>query len=114
MSIFPRSLTDRLAERYEDLRQQAQGGIGDRAGMVVLLRQGMRAWMEAWARWITSDPSHTQTAGGRETPPDVLPSMLRAEITLLLAGMALCGEPLRSSGTTAARGLFPRMERIAT
>lgn len=50
MTVFPRSLTDRLAERYEDLRQQAQGGIGDRAGMVVFLRQGMWAWMEAWAR----------------------------------------------------------------
>jgi hypothetical protein len=104
VSALPRSLTDRLAERYEDLRQQAQGGIGDRAGMVVLLRQGMRAWMEAWERWITSEPSRTQTITDRDTSPEVLPSMLRAEITLLLAGMALCREPFRRSGTTAGQG----------
>ena len=46
--VFPRSLSDRLAERYEDLRRQAQGEFGNRAGMVVFLRQGMTAWMAAW------------------------------------------------------------------
>ncbi len=114
MTVFPRSLTDRLAERYEDLRQHAQGGIGDRAGMVVFLRHGMWAWMEAWARWIASEPSHTQTSADRDTSPDVLPSILRAEITLLLAGLALCGGPFRSSATTTRRSLFQSMEASTT
>lgn len=109
MPVFPRSLSDRLAERYEDLRRQAQGEFGNRAGMVVFLRQGMTAWMVAWSKWATSEP--IETAADRVESADTLPLTLRGEITLVLAGMALCGDSFRPSQTARGRS-FQNMEAI--
>ena len=109
MPVFPRSLSDRLAERYEDLRRQAQGEFGNRAGMVVFLRQGMTAWMVAWSKWATSEP--IETAADRVESADTLPLTLRSEITLVLAGMALCGDSFRPSETVRGRS-FQNMEAI--
>lgn len=71
--------------------------------MVVFLRQGMRAWMAAWSKWATSEvtvPSPSRVDSG-----NVLPLKVRDEITLVLAGMALCGGILRSPGTDAASSI---------
>jgi hypothetical protein len=99
VSAFPRSLSDRLIDRYEDLRRQAKGEWGDRAGMVVFLRQGMRAWMTAWPKWTTSEV--TEPSAVRGDLGNLLPPKVRDEITLVLAGMALCGNIHRYPETDA-------------
>ena len=99
MSGFPRSLSDRLIDRYEELRRQAKGELGNRAGMVVFLHQGMKAWMAAWSKWTTSEV--TEPSANRVDSENVLPLKIRDEITLILAGMALCGNILRYPETDA-------------
>lgn len=93
MPAFPRSLSDRLIDRYEELSGQAKGELDNRAGMVVFLRQGMKAWMTAWSKWTTSEI--TEPSPMRLDSGNLLPLKVRNEITLVLAGMALCGEILR-------------------
>ncbi len=67
--------------------------LGDRAagalhqGLALMLRRGMPAWLEAWR---CSTPSRLEAlpapvAAAREVPI----GGLRAEVTLVLAGMAL-------------------------
>lgn len=99
MSAFPRSLSDRLIDSYEELRRQARGELGNRAGMVLFLREGMKAWMTAWSKWTRSEV--TEASPMRVDSGNLLPLKARDEITLVLAGMALCGEILRYPETDA-------------
>ena len=103
MPAFPRSLSDRLIDRYEELRRQAKGEWGNRAGMVVLLRQGMRAWMTAWPKWTTGEA--TEPSPMRVDSGNLLPLKVRDEITLVLAGMALRGDIHRYPATDAQRAI---------
>ena len=76
------------AERYEVLRTHAvaQHASTSRDGLVVLLRQGVAAWMAAWSRlpapWIPS----AQTEGQQPSP---LPDEASPEVVRILAAMTL-------------------------
>jgi hypothetical protein len=79
---------DGLISRYEDLRQQALGlpcEIPRGQGLVLLMRSGMRAWMQAWAQCAA-------TVVRRQPPPgeaEIIPFTLHQEATLILASMLL-------------------------
>jgi hypothetical protein len=75
-----------LVARYEELRSQVLGGSGRELGLVLLLRQGMRAWVEAWSNCTLTMPAERHHEGGLD---EVVPIPLRAEIAIVLAGMAL-------------------------
>ena len=89
MSLPDRALSDDgLISRYEVLRQQALGlpcEIPRGQGLVLLMRNGMRAWMQAWAQCAI-------TVIRRQSPPgeaEIVPSTLHQEATLILASMLL-------------------------
>jgi hypothetical protein len=75
-----------LTDRYEELRSQALGGSGRELGLALLLRQGMRAWVEAWSNCTLTMPAERRREGGLD---EVVPIQLRTEIAIVLAGMAL-------------------------
>ena len=60
-------------------------------------------------KWATREP--TETAADRVESADTLPLTLRGEITLVLVGMALCGDSFRPSETAKGRS-FQNMEAI--
>lgn len=73
---------------YEEMRGGWLAGRGAREmGLSVLLRRGMRAWMEAWVIRPAED-------AGRRPPPQNsgLASDFRAEVARVLAGMVLARE----------------------
>jgi hypothetical protein len=81
------------AERYEVLRTHAvtDHALASRDGLVVLLRQGVAAWMAAWSRlpapWRPSAPP-AQTA--RQQPsPSPLSDAASPEVVRILAAMTL-------------------------
>ena len=89
VSLPDRALSnDGLISRYEVLRQQALGlpcEIPRGQGLVLLMRNGMRAWMQAWAQCAI-------TVIRRQSPPgeaEIVPSTLHQEATLILASMLL-------------------------
>jgi len=79
------------AERYEVLRAHAVAdhASASRDGLVVLLRQGVAAWMAAWSRlpasWTPPAPP-AQTARQRPSP---LPNEASPEVVRILAAMTL-------------------------
>lgn len=81
-----------LVARYEELRSQALGGSGRALGLALLLRQGMRAWIEAWSNRTLMMPTERHCEGSLD---DVAPIQLRAEIAIVLAGMALSSTEVR-------------------
>ncbi len=90
-----------LCERYEQLRSQVlQGSVlaGQGYGFGVLLRQGMRAWMETCEPYL--GPVETASLGGAARSGDSgsLGSSVQNELTLVMAAMVLnnshrMGEP---------------------
>jgi hypothetical protein len=62
------------------------GAYGQGLGLALLLRQGMRAWLEAWSNCTLTMPAERQLEGGMD---EAVPVQLRAEIAIVLAGMAL-------------------------
>ena len=81
------------AERYEVLRARAveRHASASRDGLVVLLRQGVAAWMAAWSRlpapWIPSAPP-VQTAR-QPSSPSPLSDETSPEVVRILAAMTL-------------------------
>lgn len=81
------------AERYEVLRTHAvaQHASTSRDGLVVLLRQGVAAWMAAWSRlpapWRPAAPP-AQTAC-QPSSPSLLPDAASPEVVRILAAMTL-------------------------
>ena len=79
------------AERYEVLRAHAvaRHASASRDGLVVLLRQGVAAWMDAWSRlpapWTPPAPP-AQTERQRPSP---LPDEASPEVVRILAAMTL-------------------------
>lgn len=74
--------------RYEALRRYAlarEGRPEARDGLVVLLREGVGAWLEAWSRV----PAPTVPAAPVDRHRPVLPDGVGAEVIRVLAGMAL-------------------------
>jgi len=80
-----------LCERYEQLRSQVlQGSVlpGQGYGFGVLLRQGMRAWMEV--RQPQDGTVETAPVGGQRSRGScTLASSVQGELTLLMAAMVL-------------------------
>jgi hypothetical protein len=77
----------KLTAQYEQLR----GDVLDRAGLpahgfglALFLQQGMTAWMRAWSEW-TNEPQTSSASAVPLAAP--LPSVVRAQLTLILASM---------------------------
>ena len=79
-----------MVERYEDLRRQVlsqkSAGHGGR-GLVLFLRQGMKAWMDAWLSCLIAAPTRAPIESHSLGP--AVPWDLRGEVAAILAGMAL-------------------------
>lgn len=75
------------AARYEALRAYAveRQAPASRDGLVVLLRQGVAAWMDAWSRLPASPPLPNSEA----LRPSPLPADVSAEVVRVLAAMTL-------------------------
>jgi hypothetical protein len=76
--------------RYEVLRRyviEPHHALAARDGLVVLLRQGVAAWMDAWSKVPTSAVRAVRAAQGEcERPPL---SAASAEVVHVLVSMAL-------------------------
>ena len=92
-SPTPTARRSDYAERYEVLRAQtvACQALASRDGLVVLLRQGVAAWMAAWSRlpvpWIPSAPP-AQTER-QQSSPSPWPDEASPEVVRILAAMTL-------------------------
>jgi hypothetical protein len=92
-SPTPTARRSDYAERYEVLRTHAVAdhASASRDGLVVLLRQGVAAWMAAWSRlpapWIPSAPP-VQTAR-QPSSPSPLSDETSPEVVRILAAMTL-------------------------
>jgi hypothetical protein len=78
-----------IAARYEELRRQAlaaSGGVNRGLGLALLVRQGMKGWIEASSHCGSGLPTKSQNHTGSTA---VVPLDLRGEVVLILAGMAL-------------------------
>jgi len=87
--------------RYEDLRRRAHeegGGIDGAWGLALFLRQGLRAWMQAWPAPVTAVAVNLSPAALAVSPvtPSVLPSSswalpadLTRQLVPVLASMIL-------------------------
>jgi hypothetical protein len=84
-SPAPTPTANHLVARYEELRSQAMGACGRGLGLALRLRQGMRACLEAWSCTLTM-PAERHLEDGMD---EAVPVQLRAEIAIVLAGMAL-------------------------
>jgi hypothetical protein len=74
------------AQRYEELRSAALGvatAAASGRGLALLMRQGMAAWMRAWASCVAPRPSPVEP-GKQAKPPAVCP-----ELVTVLAQMAM-------------------------
>lgn len=76
------------AIRYEALRAYAvdRRALASRDGLVVLLRQGLAAWMEEWSGLPAPLPRPAQDEQRRPAP---LPDEASAEVVHVLAAMTL-------------------------
>jgi hypothetical protein len=74
------------AARYEVLRAYAveRHAPASRDGLVVLLRQGVAAWMDAWSSLPAPPPRPAQAER-----PSPLPNDASAEVVRVLAAMTL-------------------------
>jgi hypothetical protein len=74
---------------YEALRRLALGqrgaADGPRLGLAILLRHGVAAWLDAWARCPRPAEPTAPSA-----PPLGIPSVIHMELAQLWAQMALC------------------------
>jgi hypothetical protein len=82
-------LQENLLAAYEDLRSRilgCTGGSWTGAGLAVIIRQGMRAWMDVFSQpeAFASERVHEQRCSDLAVPLD-----LRAEATRILAAMAV-------------------------
>ncbi len=74
--------------QYETLRSYAveRHAPASRDGLVVLMRQGLAAWMDAWSRLPEPPPRSAPAECRRQS---LLPEDASAEVVLLLAAMTL-------------------------
>lgn len=81
--------TDPLCKLYEQLRShvlETAAGPGPVYGLGVMLRQGMRAWIEATLEYAQLEPDPGPDVSPK--PPRIL-SCVQAELTIMLAGIVL-------------------------
>ena len=77
-----------LIARYEELRQQALGGVPRGQGVALLLRGGVAGWMQAWARCVVESATPPKEP---RVEDESFPLTLHREVTMILAGMVLHG-----------------------
>jgi len=75
----------RLTTEYEQLRRQVLDGAGRGSGLIVFLRQGMRAWIDEELRSAVEATAPLRNPDSAEW----FPQPPAAEAVLVLAGMAL-------------------------
>lgn len=83
------SANDSLVAAYEDLRRRVLGdsdGGKPGPGLALLLSRGMQEWMHACVQFFQIAPEQRAEHPGQEEP---LPSGLRREVVVVLAGMLL-------------------------
>lgn len=82
-----RSASDHVS-RYEALRTYVveRHSPSSRDGLVVLLRQGVAAWMEAWSKLPALPP---RPAPAERQPPSSLPDDATTHVVRILATMTL-------------------------
>jgi hypothetical protein len=86
-----------LVSCYERLRRQALGARdweGRGLGLALLVREGMKSWMQTLSQYVTRGPAISTTQADVE---DVSPSQLSREVVVILASMAL-GATTRRQG----------------
>ena len=79
-----------VVDRYEELRGQVLNPVGRGSGgqgLTLFLRQGMKAWMDAWLRCRIAGP--TKAPIKSSLVEGIVPWDQRAEVVAILAGMAL-------------------------
>jgi len=78
--------SDPLVIRYEELRSRVLSGIAAGHGHALLLRQGLRAWVEAWSCCALDDTPREHPAAGTTA---LLPPQAQADTVALLATLVL-------------------------
>lgn len=88
-------LHDVWTARYEDLRRQVleeHRGLGEGAGLSLLVRRGLTAWMQAWPEEVAPWPPWIESDGPGERgliEPICLPAGLRHQMAQVLASIVL-------------------------
>jgi hypothetical protein len=80
---------DNLLNAYEQLRHEVLNmstGNKSAPGLALLLSRGMREWMRACVQFFQVAPQKPAAPANQDQP---VPSEIRAEIVVLLAGMLL-------------------------
>ena len=79
-----------LVVHYETLRSEvlAQGSYGSRLGLALVLREGVAAWLAAWA---TCPAPVAARAACRRAQHERVPTALYADVVHVLTSMALGG-----------------------
>ena len=82
-----------LATHYEQLRRHALMGTSSSTsvGLVVLLRQGLAAWIRACSCSTLSSPARDLVP--RLHTVDALPADVRSQAAVILAGILLISRP---------------------
>jgi len=83
------SANDSLIAAYEDLRRRVLGvadGGKPGPGLTLLLSRGMQEWMQACTQFFQTVPEKRRDGTSQQEP---LPSDVRAEVVVVLAGMLL-------------------------
>jgi hypothetical protein len=75
-----------LATHYEELRAQSLAASGRGLGLTLFLREGMCAWVHAYAQSILDARQKEMERPVRASMPDL---SIPAEFPMLLAGLAL-------------------------
>ena len=87
-SAAPISHDGGLVERYEELRCQFLEHCGAQAqGLVLFMRRGMHAWMQAWSQCAV--PSSRPPPTSMTSSQQPCPVQLHAQVAMLLADMVL-------------------------
>jgi hypothetical protein len=88
-SVSIASANDSLIDAYEDLRRRVLGvadGAKPGPGLTLLLSRGMQEWMQACTQFFQTVPEKRRDCTSQQEP---LPSDVRAEVVVMLAGMLL-------------------------
>jgi hypothetical protein len=78
---------------YEELRSVAIAGspFGDRFGLIVLLREGLAAWLTQPLVGSGSDPARTTVQSDRRAQVPLVSDEIHAGVVRVLANMVLGG-----------------------
>ena len=91
MTVSPAATTgDTVVAAYEDLRRRGLAGVpfGGHVGLVVLLREGIVAWMTRGSAGAASvEAAHAERRGAAP----LVPSEIHAAMVRVLVSMALGG-----------------------